>query len=174
MLRLYRRLYCLQCSVRRQDSARSKYLYIYSAIAPRALRKIWHHAYLITQPAIFDQKPSVFYHFSYFKYAYAPRRAVGRGKRSQITKLMGPTWGPPGPVGPRWAPCWPHEPCYQRCRHDYVMIVDKGHMHCFVNGKSAACGRMSVWKMKLYTCLSYSHVAYFVTICYIIKLMTCV
>ena len=28
---------------------------------------------------------------------------------SQIAKFMGPTWGPPGPIGPRWAPCWPHE-----------------------------------------------------------------
>ena len=32
---------------------------------------------------------------------------------SQITNLMGPTWGHLGPAGPRWAPCWPHEPCYQ-------------------------------------------------------------
>ena len=28
---------------------------------------------------------------------------------------MGPTWGPPGPVGPRWAPCSPHVHCYQGC-----------------------------------------------------------
>ena len=32
---------------------------------------------------------------------------------SQITRFMGPTWGPPGSCRPRWAPCWPHEPCYQ-------------------------------------------------------------
>ena len=31
----------------------------------------------------------------------------------QIAKILGPTWGPLGPVGPRWAPCRPHEPCYQ-------------------------------------------------------------
>ena len=30
---------------------------------------------------------------------------------THITKFMGPTWGPLGPVGPRWSPCWPHEPC---------------------------------------------------------------
>ena len=31
----------------------------------------------------------------------------------QITKFMGPTWGPPGSWRPQMAPCWPHEPCYQ-------------------------------------------------------------
>ena len=31
---------------------------------------------------------------------------------TQITKFMGPTWGPPGPCRPQMAPCWSHEPCY--------------------------------------------------------------
>ena len=34
-------------------------------------------------------------------------------KRTKITKIMGPTWGPPGSCGPQMGPCWPHEPCYQ-------------------------------------------------------------
>ena len=32
---------------------------------------------------------------------------------SQITKFMGPTWGPPGSCRPQMGPCWPLEPCYQ-------------------------------------------------------------
>ena len=32
---------------------------------------------------------------------------------TQITKSMGPTWGPPGSCQPQMGPCWPHEPCYQ-------------------------------------------------------------
>ena len=31
---------------------------------------------------------------------------------TQITKFMGPTWGPPGSCRPQMGPCWPHEPCY--------------------------------------------------------------
>ena len=38
----------------------------------------------------------------------------------QISKFMGPTWGPP--VGPRWAPCWPHEPCYQGRARIYAPV----------------------------------------------------
>ena len=30
-------------------------------------------------------------------------------KNIQITKFMGPAWGPLGPVGPRWVPWRPHE-----------------------------------------------------------------
>ena len=32
---------------------------------------------------------------------------------TQIARLMGPTWGPPGSFRPSWAPYWPHQPCYQ-------------------------------------------------------------
>ena len=32
---------------------------------------------------------------------------------TQITKFMGPTWGPPGSCRPQMGPCWPYEPCYQ-------------------------------------------------------------
>ena len=32
---------------------------------------------------------------------------------SQITRFMGPTWGPPGSCRPQMGPCWSHEPCYQ-------------------------------------------------------------
>ena len=35
------------------------------------------------------------------------------GIETQITKFMGPTWGPPGSCRPQMGPCWPHEPCYQ-------------------------------------------------------------
>ena len=33
--------------------------------------------------------------------------------RTQITRLMWPTWGPPGSCRPQVGPIWPHEPCYQ-------------------------------------------------------------
>ena len=32
---------------------------------------------------------------------------------TQIARLMGPTWGPPGSCRPQVGPCKPHEPCYQ-------------------------------------------------------------
>ena len=33
--------------------------------------------------------------------------------QTQITRFMGPTWGPSGARRPQMGPCWPHEPCYQ-------------------------------------------------------------
>ena len=37
---------------------------------------------------------------------------TGPLKPPLITRIMGPTWGPPGADRTQGAPCWPHEPCY--------------------------------------------------------------
>ena len=52
----------------------------------------------------------------HFKISFVILLPFWQGKTSwpiQITKFMGPTWGPPGSCRPQMGPCWPHEPCYQ-------------------------------------------------------------
>ena len=54
-----------------------------------------------------------------FKFTVLPNQKWHQHKKPdiQITKFMGPNWGPPGSCRPQWAPCWPHEPCYQGNPH---------------------------------------------------------
>ena len=53
---------------------------------------------------------------------------------SQIARLMGSTWGPPGahlgPASPRWAPCWPHKSCYQGWLRPTLLAVSWAVISC--------------------------------------------
>ena len=46
------------------------------------------------------------------------------------TKFTGPTWGPPGSCRPQMGPRWPHEPCYQGCLFNIVVVHPQGGLKC--------------------------------------------